>query len=92
MYIRIRLEHLLALIAGLVGVAALFTVWFSRAILVFRLDEYAGGELDEIAQLAFPLAPAQLALLTLGGLLVIAAIVVLVLAAIRKPRQHDANQ
>lgn len=86
MYVRIRLEHFLALIVGLVGAAALLSVWFSRAILVFRLDEYAGGELDEIAQLAFPLAPTQLAVLVFGALLVIGAVVLLVVAAIRRPQ------
>jgi hypothetical protein len=83
MNIRIRVEYFIALLLGLAGLGALVAVWFSRAILVFHLDEYAGGELDYLAESAFQLAPAQIALLTLGALLVVAAVALLLVGFVR---------
>lgn len=83
MHVRIRIEQFIALILGILGIAALFTVWFSRAILVFHLDEFAGGELDYLAESAFQLSSAQLGLLIVGALFLATAVVLMIAGAIR---------
>ena len=83
MLIRIRLEFFVALILGILGIGSLLAAWFSRAILVFRLDEYAGGEHNDIAESAFILEPAQVGLLVIGLALSISAVTALIVGIAR---------
>ena len=52
---------------------------------------YAGGDLDYLAESAFQLAPAQIGLLTVGILLLVAAAVLVIVGAIRGSRARTAT-
>lgn len=92
MFVRIRTEYFASLILSILGAAALFTAWFSRATLVFHLDEYAGGDLDYIAMSAFESTAAQRSVQILGLVLLGTAALLIIVGWIRQARTRTSGR